>query len=611
MVLQRDCQTKIWGWAMPGEKVTVSFDGQNHAVVTGANGKWAIAFSPLAAGGPYRMEISASNHIVLQNVLVGDVWVCSGQSNMVLPMERVKERYPEDIAKAENPMIRQFFISTRYDFKQAQEDLPPGRWEPANPKTVLQFSATGYFFARTLFERYHVPIGLINASVGGSPVEAWLSGEALKSFPSWLAVAEKFRDDRLIDSIRNADHAVDTAWNNNVERRDAGLHEAKPWYDEGYDAAGWQTMKLPGYWDEQGLKANGAVWFRKEIEVPTDMTDKPAKLMLGRIVDRDVVYVNGVLVGTTGYQYPPRTYELPANLLRPGKNVIVIRVINNSGRGGFIKDKPYALMAGGRTIDLKGDWQWRLGVAVTPLPGGATTFQYQPVGLYNGMIAPLTDYTLKGVIWYQGESNAPRSQDYRDLFSALIVDWRKKWGQGNFPFLFVQLPNYGEPAERPGPSQWAGLREAQLQTLSLPNTGMAVTIDIGEWNDIHPLDKEDVGRRLALVAERVAYGEKELTYSGPLYQSAKIEGNKIRISFSNIGSGLAIKAGGEPRQLGIAGADKKFVRAKGKIEGNTLVVWSDDVASPLAVRYAWADNPEGANLFNREGLPASPFRTDD
>ncbi|UCG56226.1 MAG: beta galactosidase jelly roll domain-containing protein [Phycisphaerales bacterium] len=611
MVLQRDGSARIWGWAAADEKVTIDFDGKTYSDIAGTDGKWAIMLFELKAGGPHSMEISGSNHISLKDILIGDVWVCSGQSNMDLPMDRVKERYPDVIANSDNPAIRRFFVSKRYDFNTAQEDLQSGHWESANPESVLRFTATGYFFARALYEEYKVPVGLIHASVGGSPAEAWLSEEALKQFPVHLETAEKFRDQAYLNQIAGKDKAVSDAWYRLLQQKDEGLADGrKPWFDPTHDTSDWATMNVPGYWADEDLgHVNGVVWFRKEIDVPASMTGKPARLLLGRVVDSDRTYVNGKFVGSVSYQYPPRKYDVPEDLLKAGKNVIVVRAVNNIGRGGFIPDKPYELAAAGQTIDLKGPWQYKLGAAMDPLPG-KTFIEWQPLGLYNGMIAPLLNYTIKGVIWYQGESNTGRPREYQNLFPALIVDWRQRWNQGNFPFLYVQLANYMRVKDQPSESNWAELREAQLKTLTVPNTAMAVTSDIGEWNDVHPLNKEDVGKRLALGAQKVAYGDEDVVYSGPIYQSMKIEGNKIVLTFAHIGSGLFSQGGGELKHFAIAGADKRFVWAKAKIEDDTVVVWNDDIANPVAVRYAWADNPEGANLYNKEGLPASPFRTD-
>jgi len=557
------------------------------------------------------MDINATNHITLNDILIGDVWVCSGQSNMVLPMDRVKYRYPDIITHSDNPSIRQFIVPDRYDFNIPQEDFQSGRWVSANPETILKFTAVGYFFAKELFEKYHVPIGLINTCLGGSPAQAWLSEDALQAFPEHLETAKMFRDSAYLNQIVEKDKAVSDAWYGRIRQLDQGLEKGqKPWFDVNYDASEWATMNVPGYWADHELgNVNGVVWFRKEIDVPASMTGQPAKLWLGRIVDADTTYVNGKIVGSVSYQYPPRIYDVPANLLKEGKNIVVVRVINNIGRGGFVPDKPYHLIAAGQTIDLKGWWQYKLGATMNSLPG-KTFIEWQPIGLYNAMIAPLLNYRIKGVIWYQGESNTGNTMEYQKLFPALIADWREKWNQGDFPFLYVQLANFLEAKSQPSESNWAELREAQLKTLSVSNTAMTVTTDIGEWNDIHPLNKEDVGKRLALAAHKVTYGEKEIVHSGPIYQSMRVEGNKIILTFTNIGSGLIAKGGGELKYLAIAGTDKKFVWAKAKIEGNQVIVWNDDITNPVAVRYAWADNPEGANLYNEEGLPASPFRTE-
>ena len=611
MVLQRGDCAKIWGWAAADEKVTITFNGKTYSNTPGTDGKWAVMLSELKAGGPYSMEITGSNHITLENILIGEVWVCSGQSNMDLPMSRVEERYADVIANSNNPAIRRFFVSKRYDFNTPQEDLESGFWESANPQSVLNFTATGYFFAKALYEKYKVPIGLIHASVGGSPAEAWLSEDALKEFPTYLKTAEKFKDGNYLKQIADKDKAVSDAWYGLLQQKDKGMADGqKPWFDPTYDASDWATMNVPGYWADGPLgNVNGVVWFRKEINVPASMTRKPARLLLGRVVDSDRTYVNGKFVGSVSYQYPPRKYDLPENLLKTGKNIIVVRVVNNTGRGGFLLDKPYQLSAAGHTIDLKGPWQCKLAATMEPLPG-KTFIEWQPLGLYNGMIAPLLNYTIKGVIWYQGESNTGRPREYHKLFPALIADWRQKWGRGDFPFLYVQLANYMQVKDQPSESNWAELREAQLKTLAVPNTAMAVAIDIGEWNDVHPLNKEDVGKRLALGAQKVAYGDETVVYSGPIYRSMKTVGNKITLTFTHIGSGL-IARGGELKYFAIAGADKKFVWAKAKIQGNKVIVRNDDIANPVAVRYAWADNPEGANLYNKEGLPASPFRTDE
>ncbi|MBN1415754.1 MAG: sialate O-acetylesterase [Bacteroidales bacterium] len=611
MVLQRNAKVIIWGWAGSGEKINMSFLNTIYHTTANEKGEWVITLSGLNAGGPYTMTLHGSNIVIVKNIVIGDVWVCSGQSNMELPMRRVSPLYEAEISGAENPFIRQFAVPQRYNFNAPQADLELGSWQQADPKTILSFSAVAYFFAKELYEQYHVPIGLINASLGGSPAEAWMSEEALKQFPEKYNEAQRFKDQSLIDSIEHSDRQRMKAWYELLEQKDEGYKDPSgPWYNPAINASNWDHMKIPGYWTGESLeKFDGVIWFRKEINIPVSMTGKPAKLILGRIVDADSVFINGVFVGTTSYQYPPRRYDLPDNLLKEGKNILVARVINNIGPGGFIPDKPYEIIAGQEKLDLKGDWQYRIGASMEPLRG-ETFIRWKPLGLYNGMISPLLNYSIKGAIWYQGESNTGRPLEYRNLLPALIRDWRNSWNQGNFPFLYVQLANFMKAKDQPSESQWALLREAQLKTLSVPNTAMTVIIDVGEWNDIHPLNKKDVGKRLALSARKVAYGEDQIVHSGPLYQSMSVEDNRVILSFSSIGSGLQAK-GGELKGFAIAGVDRQFVWAKAKIDHDRLIVWSEKVPEPIAVRYAWADNPEGANLYNLEGLPASPFRTDE
>jgi sialate O-acetylesterase len=370
-------------------------------------------------------------------------------------------------------------------------------------------------------------------------------------------------------------------------------------------------MNVPGYWASTPLGlVNGVVWFRREIYLPAKIAGKRAMLILGRIVDADSVFINGTFVGTTGYQYPPRRYNIPKNLLKESKNTISVRIISNSGVGGFVPDKLYAIVCEGDTVDLAGKWQYKLGAEMEPL-GGQTFVRWKPVGLYNAMIAPLLNFNIKGVLWYQGESNAEKPLEYRKLLPTLITDWRTHWKQGNFPFIIVQLPNFMEQKNLPAESNWALFRESQLKALSVSNTGLVVAIDLGEWNDIHPLKKKDIGIRLALQTEKLACGDKKVVSSGPIYSSMKVSGNRIVLTFNSIGSGLVAKNGDKLKYFAIAGPDKKFVWAEAEIQQDKVIVWSNEISNPVAERYAWADDPDGANLYNKDGLPSSPFRTDE
>jgi sialate O-acetylesterase len=613
MVLQRDTKTKIWGWASAREKIKIKFNGKTYRATALAGGRWSVLLSPQKAGGPYTLEISAKNHLIIHDVLVGDIWFCSGQSNMVLQMERVKEKYPEEIAAANYPQIRNFFVPVASDVAKIYDDLPGGKWVAANPQTVLDFGAASYFFALTLYKKYHVPVGIINASVGGTPIQAWISGEGLNGIAPYADRVAQFRDTAFLRGALQPARKENTTVGSAVPV-DKGLSESRKWYDTSYVAKDWHPFWLPGYWGDQGVRGlNGVVWFRREFTVPASMAGKAARLFMGRIVDADFVYVNGILVGNTTYQYPPRRYGLPAGLLKPGKNLITVRVLNFSGKGGFVPDKPYYIDADSQQIDLRGDWQYKVG-QVFPPPrndeGIRFSAQNEPTGLYNTMVAPVVNYTIRGFLWYQGEANTFHPGEYKGLMKALISDWRNHWQMPALPFVYAQLPNFMEEQYSPSESQWAELREAQLETLSLPGTGMAVTIDAGEWNDIHPLNKKTVGERLALAAEKTAYGDDSIVASGPLFQSASVEGNKIILSFTGTGSGLVVRGGGDPGQFAVAGKDRKYVWAHASIDGNRVIVWADEISSPAYARYAWADNPASANLYNREGLPASPFTTD-
>jgi sialate O-acetylesterase len=607
MVLQRDTKLKIWGWASPGEQVVITWNGKRYRTTSTSEGKWKVELPAMKAGGPYSMKITGKNEISINDILIGDVWFCAGQSNMVHQMNIHDVTYAEEIASANYPEIRQFLVPNNTNLQGPNDNLEGGTWNSAVAENVRPFSAVAYFFARKLYEKYHIPIGLINASVGGTPIEAWTSEAGFKEFPAIKETIAMNKDTAYVNGINRK-----VTGESRAQSADKGLSGPVPWFSEDFIPKEWRTISIPGYWEDQGIaEMNGVVWYRKEIELPSSMAGKTARVFLGRIVDADVLYINGKEVGHTTYQYPQRRYQVTANLLKAGKNIFVVKVTNFIGKGGFVPDKPYCIFTDLDTIDLKGYWQYKVGdvfIPQPPPPAGIRA-QNQPTSLYNGMVAPLMNYWVKGFLWYQGESNAGRPEEYAALLPALINDWRQQFGPVNAPFIYAQLPNFMEVNYLPSESNWAVLREAQLKALNVPNTAMTVNIDLGEWNDIHPDNKKDVGERMALAARGLAYGEN-VVFSGPLYQNHSIDGNKVILSFSNTGSGLITNDGQELGEFAIAGEDKEFVWANARIEGDKVVVWSDDVPEPRYVRYAWSDNPDNPNLYNREGLPASPFRTE-
>lgn len=610
MVLQRDAELKIWGRADPGEAVSVQFDGKTFRTEADDGGNWQVELPEQSAGGPHTMEIRGENTLTVDDILIGDVWLASGQSNMEYPLRRILPPYGEPLDLHYTDRIRQFAVPQRYDFKQPQADLDDGQWHNADRENLPAFTAVGYFFAQQLHAQQGVPIGLVNASLGGSPAEAWLSEESLKKFPQHHEELQRFKDDALIEKIRREDKARSDRWYGQVNSRDAGLDgDAPAWAAEKLDTTDWKSLEIPGYWaDVEGETVNGAVWLRKTFTLPQHLAGQDGILALGRIVDADTTYINGEKVGNTTYQYPRRRYEVPAQLLRAGDNTVAIRVLNQGGRGGFVADKPYRLRFGDKYIDLRGDWQYRIGAEMEPL-GGQTFVRWKPGGLYNGMIHPLLNFPIKGAIWYQGESNVGRADEYKKLFATLIRSWRQDW-QKDFPFLFVQLTNFLQAQDSPGDSDWARLREAQASALALPDTAMAVAIDVGAWNDIHPLDKKTVGERLALAAQETAYGDESVVGGGPQFESLKIDGDRVYLEFSQIGESLVAR-GGRLREFALAGENRHFHWAEAEIVGDRVILHSEQVPNPVAVRYAWADNPDGANLYNSAGLPAAPFRTDN
>ncbi|HEX3007737.1 MAG TPA: sialate O-acetylesterase, partial [Bacteroidales bacterium] len=608
MVLQRNVKTPVWGWADKGEKIRITFAGKKYSTVANANGKWIVYMDALPEGGPYELVITASNKITLSNILIGEVWVCSGQSNMEWPVASVNNADTE-IATANYPKIRLFTVPKKIS-GTPKDDIDNGQWQECSSATIPGFSAVGYFFGRNLHQNLNVPIGLINSSWGGTILETWASTEAVSTIPDFNNAMAELKKADLPALEANAEK-LRKEWNDKINNGDKGVKEN--WSSATYSDASWRTMELPQTWEKAGLDIDGVVWFRKEIKLDAAEAAAGISLNLGAIDDSDNTFVNGNKVGETLDEYSKkRVYNIAPQYLKEGVNIIAVKVIDTGGGGGIWGDPAdmfYTTTKG--KISLVGTWKYEIGVNPGVNPSSQVGPNAYPTLLFNGMIHPILPYAVQGAIWYQGESNASRAKQYERIFPMLINDWRKQWNNSNLSFHFVQLANYMAVKPQPGDSEWAELRDAQLKTLSLDKTGMAVIIDIGEAKDIHPRNKQDVGYRLSLAARKVTYGQ-DIVYSGPTYKSFSKEGNRMVLQFSNTGSGMIAKDKyGYVKGFAIAGDDKKFVWAQATIEGDKVIVWSNDVKNPTAVRYAWADNPDDANLYNKEGLPASPFRTDN
>lgn len=617
VVLQREKPVPVWGWSQPGTKVTVSFAGQTVAATVAADGKWMVKLKKLAASAEARTltVTNSTTHesAVVSDVLVGDVWLCSGQSNMEMGVAMCD--VTNDIATANLPQLRLLTVAHR--ISTAPVDSLSCQWLPCSPETVLKgawggFSASAFFFGRDVQRELNIPVGLIHSSWGGTIAEAWTSAEGLEPLGDFNEAVQRFRDSELKKGKDNYAQ-VYQKW---CEAKDPGTIQG--WEKVASVDAAWKSVEMPQWVERVGLPGfDGMVWLRREFEVPAAWAGKELKLSLGPIDDFDTTWINGVRVGQMNRYDQPRIYTVPANVLKPGRNVITVRVLDTGGDGGFsgpaeqLRIAPSAEAA--EPVSLAGQWQMRdsaplaqLGAVPQPPNSGNPNV---PTALYNGMIAPLLPFAIKGAIWYQGESNADRAWQYRRLLPAMIADWRKRFGVGEFPFYIVQLAAFQPTAPQPRENNWAELREAQAFTArTVKNSGLAVAIDIGDAADIHPKDKKNVGHRLALSALAQTYGKK-LEYSGPWYRAMKVKGDKITLKFDHVDGGLVAK-GGKLTGFAIAGDDKKFVWADAVIEGNTVVVSSPQVAKPVAVRYAWDINPV-CNLFNQAGLPAVPFRTDD
>ncbi|PVY46056.1 sialate O-acetylesterase [Victivallis vadensis] len=655
MVLQCDRPIRISGTAAPGESVKVTI-GDNSAYATaGDDGEWTAELPAMKAGmQPYSVVVTGKEGtpgVSFEDVLIGEVWLASGQSNMEMPVYSGRQFWNSangkaEVAAADHPGIRLYNTNQRRSVSPGveQKEIAGPGWVVCSPETVGPFSALGYYFARQLHKDLNVPVGVINSSWGGTPIQSWISEAGYRSAnrPGELAKIESSRkpskeQEAKIAALKKKAKIAFDAWEKRFYAFDpAATAAAQAWKNPGFDDSGWQSEEVPS---SPAADFDGIFWYRRTVTIPAEWAGKELTLSLGAIDDCDETFFNGEKVGATGTSTPnywsvPRVYKIPGKLVKAGANTIAVRVADMYSNGGMAGPEPLFYLQLGNDkndrIRLNGAWKYKvefkidtqkLGTRPTP-PNDLSLTQnhpYFPATLYNSMIAPWTVYPIRGVIWYQGESNAGAYEEYMKLHPLLIQDWRNKWNNPEMPFLFIQLaaferhsPAKPGPADfwknrQPSDSSWPKLREVQTATLAIPNTGMAVAIDVGNPFDIHPADKQTLGYRLGKEAERICYGSREIS-AGPLYERMTVEGNKVRLFFKNTGSGLVARDGA-PTSFAIAGKDGNFVWADAKIDGDTVLVWSDKVKEPVEVRYAWAGYPGNANLYNKEGFPASPFRT--
>ncbi len=607
MVLQRNIRIPVWGTAVPGAKIVAQLGNTVVMVKADKTGKWMARFPKFKAGGPYALKIAEAGkpdaQIVFNGIVIGDVWLASGQSNMDWSVQQAQDSKNE-IAKANYPQIR--FIVVGQNMKLTpQNDIYSGKWKVCDPANVKDFSAVAYYFSRKIHLDQNVPIGIVQTSRGGTPVEAWTSREKLLSSP--ITRARTLSNDTLtpMHFVKDSLGWVrlwDIVYNpqNNAD---------KIFPSTDYDDTAWPVVEMPRLIKDFGCGAyEGMVWMRKKVVLPETFAGKDLTLSIGHPEMNYSLYFNGVEICKTVWNSNSKhSYTIPACIVKKGENAIAIRIAMMWSGGGINPPAEDLYLANGNSrISLAGKWHYQknLETAFHKI----LNYQYYPTVLYNAMIHPLIPFGIKGFIWYQGEANDSAAYNYRKLFPMLISDWRKRWGQGNLPFLYVQLANYMKVQPEPFESEWAELREAQTMTLAQPNTGMACIIDVGDAETIHPLNKQEVGRRLALIADKQVYKQNVIA-SGPMFKSFSINGQEVSIRFSNTEKGLKTSSGKEVTGFAVAGSDQKFYWAKATITDDNVVVYSDKVSNPVAVRYAWADNPV-CNLINSEGLPAVPFRTD-
>ena len=620
MVLQQKTSAPIWGETKPGKQVTVTTSWNKHHYTTTAdrNGHFKVNVETPKAGGPYTITINTDNEQrTLQNVLIGEVWLCTGQSNMEMPLAAwgFIDNYEQEIANADQyPNIR--IINMKHVISpQPRTDIAATTegWEVCSAKTIPGFSAAGYFFAVNLQKNLNVPIGLIATNWGGTLAEAWTSEESLRLMPYFNDAIDKVKNMPAdVEKAKTIYEQEEKAYWKAIKDGEQGVENGKYlWAAANHNDNAWPVMQMPAKVEEAGIPGfDGVVWIRKTIDIPADWEEHELTLNLGAIDDEDNTFFNGVEIGHTDSWFAPRSYNVPAELVKPGKATIAIRIMDTGADGGLTgKPEDVYIARGNNKISLADNWKYKIAVDMRnypPKPVNMANNPNAPTVLYNAMLNPLVGYALKGAIWYQGESNVDRAFQYRELLPLMVNDWRTKWNS-DLHFYIVQLANFMRQQTVPEESTWAELREAQMWTAQhLKNTGIACAIDIGLENDIHPKNKQEVGRRLALAALAQTYGKK-IEYSGPLYTGYQIEDNKIRIFFDHA-QGMTLPQG---NVFTIAGPDQKFYWAKARVEGNTITVWADQVPFPVAVRYAWANNPVTENLvYNSAALPMYPFRTD-
>ena len=614
MVLQRGKAIPVWGKADAGEAVTVTLNKKKVATVADADGRWRVDLPQMKAGGPFELKV---NDLTIDDVFIGDVWLLSGQSNIDVTIERVYPNYTDEIDNFSLDKVRLFRVQNETSTHGVKDDIRPTsiNWKPLTKQNAWLFSAVGSFLGKRMFEKTGVAQGIIVNSWGGTPIEAWISADSLRrDYPMLVKRVEFFQNDNYVRAQMQANGEASRRWNEMLNKEDNVQSYAQPDFQDN----DWTAINQNN-WNWRGT---GSVWLRQHITIDKAHAGKPARLLLGTLYDQDVTYLNGKQIGQTGYQYPPRRYDIPEGLLQEGDNVIAIRFINKNGAVHFIPEKPYMLCFGDDrlsqkpmpkdVIPLSPSWRFHEGATMPPCPGGDVSLQNLPTTLYNAVLHPLAPFALSGVVWYQGESNVGNPAPYADYLQKLIGCWRERWQQPELPFVVVQLANYdgrqqtGMPRPityqaTPTNSNWAQLREAQrLTAKKMTNVELASAIDLGETVDIHPLRKKEVAERIGLCFDRLVYKDKKVRLM-PEVVSTNVEGTTVTLTFDQ-----PLRASAELFEFEVAGSDGRFQNATARAEGNRIIITSP-VSLPVRVRHAWKDNPARLNAYAETGLPVGAF----
>lgn len=599
MILQRDSINHIYGTETLADTVTVCFMDTEYKAEVYDNYEFCIELPPVTAGGPYNMTITGSSKITISDILFGDVYILSGQSNMELPIRRVLDVSAEEISKTCEPGIRQYLIPATYNFKEPEKYMYAGSWKKAMGEELMGFSAAGYFFAKEIVEAHKVPVGLIAAAVGGCRIEAWMSPAALCKFGDYEKMIEDFKDINHFNEYIEEQKDSANKWASCIKQEEVKLTDNENLQD-------WDTCRVPSLVSDYGTDTFcGSVYLCREVNLNSRPTESNSYIYMGSIIDSDEIWVNGYSVGKTDYRYPPRKYPIQNGILKKGSNLITVRIVINDGNGGTIKGKPYYLYCNGRKINLEGEWFYRIGKkADKPMP--SVLFPPRlPVCFYNTVVVPLSKVSVKGILWYQGESNIENPEDYSGKFAALVSDWRKIYGW-EVPFVYVQLANYREPLNTEEDTGWAEIRNQQRLNLALDNVAMIAAIDIGEENDVHPQNKKELGVRLSKAVKYLIYQEAGM-HSGPIPETSDVSGKSVEIYFMFLENS---KTECSLNNFELAGRDGIYHLAVAIRRGNCVSVICKEVDAPVSVRYAWSDSPMEINLYNDAGLPAPGFRLD-